>query len=156
MREIWLDRIDLQAVALFSIEMVSDPTHVRAVSAAVREHGGIMGGVTYIVPELDQNLDILFRLAADHGLDLDFHVDETQDPTANSLRHIAEAALRHRFAGQVTVGHCCSLARQSEEDAKQTIGLVAEAGIAVVSLPMCNMYLQDRIAKRTPRSRGVT
>ena len=33
---------------------------------------------------------------------------------------------------------------------------VAEAGIAVVSLPMCNMYLQDRQAGRTPRWRGVT
>jgi cytosine deaminase len=37
---------------------------------------------------------------------------------------------------------------------------VAEAEIAVVSLPMCNMYLQDRVppgeAPRTPRWRGVT
>ena len=65
MREIWLDRVELQAVALFPIEQVSDPVHVRTVSAAVREHGGIMGGVTYMTPVLDQNLDILFRLAAD-------------------------------------------------------------------------------------------
>ncbi len=156
MREKWAGRIDLQAVALFSIEHVSDRAHVSTVTAAVREHDGIMGGVTYMVPELDQNLDTLFRLAADHGLDLDFHVDETQDPTSRSLHHIAEAALRHRFAGQVTVGHCCSLARQSEDEIKATIDKVAEAGIAVVSLPMCNLYLQDRIAGRTPRSRGVT
>jgi cytosine deaminase len=27
--------------------------------------------------------------------------------------------------------------------------------MAVVSLPMCNMYLQDRTARRTPRWRGV-
>ncbi len=35
---------------------------------------------------------------------------------------------------------------------------VAEAGIAIVSLPMCNMYLQDRgeiDPKRTPLWRGV-
>jgi cytosine/adenosine deaminase-related metal-dependent hydrolase len=38
-----------------------------------------------------------------------------------------------------------------------TLDRVAEAGIAVVSLPMCNMYLQDRAAReRTPRWRGVT
>ncbi|MFX4381294.1 amidohydrolase family protein, partial [Acinetobacter baumannii] len=30
------------------------------------------------------------------------------------------------------------------------------AGLAVVSLPMCNMYLQDRTAGRTPRWRGIT
>jgi cytosine deaminase len=33
---------------------------------------------------------------------------------------------------------------------------VRDAGISVVSLPMCNMYLQDRHAGRTPRWRGVT
>ena len=34
--------------------------------------------------------------------------------------------------------------------------LVVEAGIAVVSLPMCNLYLQDRVPGRTPRWRGAT
>ncbi|WP_448951063.1 cytosine deaminase [Labrys neptuniae] len=156
MREKWAGRIELQAVALFSIEHVSDRAHLSDVSAALRAHDGILGGVTYMVPELDQNLDTLFRLAADNGFDLDFHVDETQDPTARSLAHIAEAALRHRFAGQITVGHCCSLARQEEDEVKATVAKVAEAGIAVVSLPMCNLYLQDRVPGRTPRSRGVT
>ena len=33
---------------------------------------------------------------------------------------------------------------------------MAQAGLSVVSLPMCNMYLQDRHAGRTPRWRGVT
>ncbi|MFY8100567.1 MAG: cytosine deaminase, partial [Allorhizobium sp.] len=156
MRDRWRGRVELQAVALFSIEQVADPAHVAAVRHAVIAHDGVMGGVTYMVPGLDDSLDTLFRIASDEGLDLDFHVDETQDPTARSLLHVAEAALRHRFAGQVTVGHCCSLARQPEDEAKRTIDKVAEAGIAVVSLPMCNLYLQDRIAGRTPRSRGVT
>lgn len=156
MREKWAGRIELQAVALFSIEHVADRAHMSEISAALRTHDGIMGGVTYMVPELDQGLDTLMRTAAENGLDLDFHVDETQDPTARTLHHIAEAALRHRFPGQITVGHCCSLARQEEDEVKRTIDRVAQAGIAVVSLPMCNLYLQDRVPGRTPRSRGVT
>ena len=32
----------------------------------------------------------------------------------------------------------------------------ADAGVAIVVLPMCNMYLQDREPGRTPRWRGVT
>ena len=32
---------------------------------------------------------------------------------------------------------------------------LGEARVAVVSLPMCNMYLQDRKLGRTPRWRGV-
>jgi cytosine deaminase len=37
-----------------------------------------------------------------------------------------------------------------------TLDLVARAGLKVVSLPMCNLYLQDRHAHRTPRGRGIT
>ena len=36
------------------------------------------------------------------------------------------------------------------------LDLLAEARIAIVSLPMCNMYLQDRHHGRTPRWRGGT
>jgi cytosine deaminase len=156
MRERWRGRIELQAAALFSVEHVQNPAHMAEIRRTLIEHDGVMGGVTFMLPELDAALDTLFRTAMDAGLDLDFHVDETQDPEARSLRHIAEAALRHRFSGQITVGHCCSLARQPEDEARATIDRVAEAGIAVVSLPMCNLYLQDRQAGRTPRSRGVT
>ena len=73
---------------------------------------------------------------------------------ARSAR-IADAALRHKFEGRIVAGHCCSLALADDDERAATIAKVAEAGIAVVSLPMCNMYLQDREAGRTPRWRGV-
>ena len=62
----------------------------------------------------------------------------------------------NRFAGRIQCGHCCSLAVQPDDDADRTLDLVAESGIAVVSLPMCNVFLMDREAGRTPRRRGVT
>jgi cytosine deaminase len=48
---------------------------------------------------------------------------------------------------------------QDEARALDTLDLVAKAGIDVVSLPMCNLYLQDRTqagVTRTPRQRGIT
>ena len=62
------------------------------------------------------------------------------------------AALRHKFTGKILAGHCCSLAQAGDADHARVIERVGEAGIAVVALPMCNMYLQDRQAtERTPR-----
>jgi cytosine deaminase len=99
----------------------------------------------------------MFAAAMKHGLDLDFHADETDALEAVSLRRIAEAALRHRFEGKILVGHCCSLARQPDDEVKATLDKVAEAGLSVVSLPLCNLYLQDRRSDgTTPRWRGVT
>lgn len=153
----WAGRITLQASPLFGADAALDPAHMAVVVAAVKAHGdNLLGCVTSMIPELDRALDILFRAAIENGFDLDFHVDETNDPAARSLEHIADAALRHRFAGRILCGHCCSLSLQAPEDEARIIAKVREAGIAVVSLPLCNMYLQDRRHGRTPRWRGIT
>jgi cytosine deaminase len=156
MRERWADRIALQAVSLTPIDLVMDDAEFNAMLAAVRQHNGILGAVTYMSPQLDAGLDRLFRAAAHFDLALDFHVDETLDPTACSLGRIARAKIAHGFPGPVMVGHCCSLTQQPDDEADRTMDLVAQAGLSVVSLPLCNIYLQDRVAGRTPRARGVT
>lgn len=156
MRERWAGRIELQAVSIVGIEAFRDPAYLDDLITTVAEHGGVFGAVTYMVPDLEHLVETVMLRAANRGLDLDFHVDETGDPTAHSLRVIADTALRTDFPGRIVAGHCCSLAVQPAAEAETTMERVAEAGIAVVSLPMCNMYLQDRGAGRTPRWRGVT
>ncbi|MBY5583731.1 cytosine deaminase [Rhizobium leguminosarum] len=155
-RDAWKDRIALQAVALFPLDAMADSIFFADLVTTIRQAGGLLGGVTRMGPELVWQLDTLCRTAAEHGLDIDLHVDETDDRGAETLKAIAEAVLRNGFEGKVTAGHCCSLARQNEDTAARTVELVAKAGIAVIALPMCNMYLQDRYPGRTPRWRGVT
>ena len=155
LREVWAGRIALQAVSLLPIDHMDEPLGSE-IADLVQEAGGVLGAVTFMVPDIDTRLDRLFRLAAERGLDLDFHVDETSDPEAKSLSAIALAARRCRFPGKIVCGHCCSLAQQPPGTVAKTLDLVREAGIAVVSLPMCNLYLQDRMPGRTPRWRGIT
>ena len=157
MRESWRGRIDLQGSPLFGIDFALDDAHMADVEAMVDAHGSkLLGAVTYMTPALGPGLERLFALAERKGWDLDFHVDESADPAARSLARIAETAIARKFGGKILVGHCCSLARQADGERERTIALVAKAGLSVVSLPMCNMFLQDRRAGRTPRWRGVT
>ncbi len=157
MRERWAGRITLQAVSLVTIEEVRDKDWFASLADRVAAAKGVLGTVTFMVPDLDALLDEIVRAAAERGLDLDFHADETADPGAVSLDRIAESVLRNGFKGRVLAGHCCSLARQPDDRAKTTLDKVARAGVSVVSLPMCNLYLQDRRSDgTTPRWRGVT
>jgi cytosine/creatinine deaminase len=160
MREHWKGRIALQAVSIYPIDIaLNDEPQFRAMVDTVAKHGGVLGGLTFLGTAPDEKtdaaLDKVFAAAMANGLDLDFHVDESNSPDARTLPRIAEAALRHRFKGRIVAGHCCSLALAGDAERPAIIEKVAEAGIAVVSLPMCNMYLQDRQAGRTPRWRGV-
>ena len=163
MRDAWAGRVALQAASLAVLDAYEGAGGV-ALADMVAEAGGLLGGVTRlggpfdapVPPELLAQLDRLFALAAARGLDVDLHVDESGEPGAKALLAIAEAVERTGFRGRVQCGHCCSLAVQPDAYARRVIEAVAAAGIAVVSLPMCNMYLQDRVAGRTPRWRGVT
>ncbi len=155
LREQWRGRIALQAVSLAMAEHYRGPEG-RDLADLVAAHGGILGLVPFPGPELDRDLDRFLALAIERDLEIDCHVDESLDPGARTLVHLARAALRQGYRGRILVGHCCSLAVQEPAEVARTIDLLLEAGIAVVALPMCNLYLQDRAAGRTPRRRGVT
>jgi cytosine deaminase len=151
----WQDRLELQAVSLISLDLFVG-SYGELVADSFARMGGILGGVAYPNPDLESQIDRVFSLAKAYHLALDFHVDETDDPQSDCLRSVAEAVLRHQFPYPVTCGHCCSLANQAPQIAQTTLALVKAAEISIVSLPLCNLYLQDRRAGRTPRWRGVT
>ena len=155
LREKWAGRIELQMASLMSCEGFEAPEYPDIVRT-VADYGGVLGMVSYPIPDLKRILLGHFEAAGNYGLALDFHSDETMDATSETLRLIAECVLETGFDKPVLIGHCCSLSTQDAARALDTLDLVARAGIDVVSLPMCNMYLQDRHARRTPRGRGVT
>lgn len=152
----WEGRIALQAACLVGAELVDPDGPYRRTADLVAEAGGILGMVAYPLPDLTDRLRAFFRLAEDRGLAADLHVDETMDPASECLRAIAETVIETGFTAPVVVGHCCSLSTQDEARALSTLDLVARAGLHMVSLPMCNLYLQDRHPARTPRRRGIT
>ncbi len=156
MRDEWAGRIALQASCLVGVDKANMDDDFLNTADIVAESGGVLGMVTYPVPDIRERLLDFFRIATDRGLEVDFHADETGDPDAATLRMIAETVIETGFDASVTVGHCCSLAVQDASECDRTLDLVAQAGLNIVSLPMCNLYLQARQAGRTPRWRGLT
>lgn len=153
MRERWAGRIHLQPVCLIALEKMVEPLAIE-LADIVAQSDGVLGVMTDASPTLDADLQQVFRLARERGLDLDFHADESLNPESRSLDRIAEMALD--FPGKVHAGHCCSLSVQADDIAAATLRKLKAAGVSVSSQPMCNLYLQGRQPHRTPRLRGVT
>jgi cytosine deaminase len=161
LRDAWAGRVDLQAVNICPLERFAGEQGVMLANE-VAESGGILGMTTTgeggqaASPEFQVLLDRFFSLAEERGLAMDLHLDETGDPTSRTLNAVARTAIRRKFKAPIQVGHVCSLSVQTEEEAMATIALCAEAGLRVINLPMCNMYLQGRKAGHTPKWRGIT
>ncbi len=106
--------------------------------------------------DLDNQLDRLFSLAQERQLNLDLHTDENGEPNSRVLKKVAQTAIRQKFSGKIICGHCCSLAVQTPEQVTETLKLVKETGVSIISLPTCNLYLQNLQNNHTPKWRGVT
>ncbi|MEO1403873.1 MAG: cytosine deaminase [Cyanobacteria bacterium J06635_1] len=152
----WADRLTLQAVCLVSLDYFMTPAGEQLADIVAETPGGILGGVAFNNLAIETQLERVFTIAKERNLDLDFHVDESLNPDDISLYYIAQTSLKHGFERKVTCGHCCSLSVQSPERVEQTLAAVKEAELSIISLPMCNLYLQDRYPGQTPQYRGVT
>ena len=155
LRQVWQDKLKLQWVSLSSLDQFSDPSFCAAIGPQVREAEGILGCFVYRNDDLHAKLEAVFSVAKAFDLELDFHVDEGLDVEARGLAAVAEATQRHGWQGRVNCGHVCSLLVQSDPEAMQMLLQVAEAGITLTTLPVCNLYLQGEW-NRTPIARGMT
>jgi cytosine deaminase len=156
----WADRLTLQYVPLCAEDNYSTPTTEAYFDRAVESGCACIGGMPRMNPDLDKQLDRMLDLAAERGIGLDLHIDENPDPASETLRAVAEAVLRKEFPYPVSCGHCCSISLQSPERQNTTIDLIAHAGLNIISLPLCNLFLMDRHHQKevatTPKWRGIT
>lgn len=143
----------VQRAALVSLDLLGDPDIGPGIAARVAADGGVLGSFVYRHANYADHLKQVFRLAADHGLRLDFHVDEGLDADAIGIDEIARLTRAHGMGGQVLCGHGCALSIRDDTD--RAIGLMAEAGLALTILPTTNLHLQDMAPGRTPRLRGM-
>lgn len=160
LRQRWAGRLELQTVPLCRVDDFSGPNGEAIADLAFRYGASALGGFAIMSTDLPAQFDRQLAIARERRVGLDLHVDENGNAGAECLRLIAEAVLRRGFPYPVVCGHCCSLAVQTPERQRSTLDLVRAAGIRIVSLPMCNLYLQDRrevgAFPRTPAWRGVT
>jgi cytosine deaminase len=96
---------------------------------------------------------ILLDIAADLGVGVDLHTDETLDPHVDGLSELARAVLAG-FDLPASASHCVSLGQRDDSDQRSIAELVAEAQIDVIALPHTNLFLQGR--GRAPMPRGLT
>jgi cytosine deaminase len=96
---------------------------------------------------------ILLDIAAELGVGVDLHTDETLDPQVDGLSELARAVLAG-FDLPASASHCVSLGQRDASDQRAIAELVAEAQIDVIALPHTNLFLQGR--GRAPMPRGLT
>ncbi|MBW4700192.1 MAG: amidohydrolase family protein [Aphanocapsa lilacina HA4352-LM1] len=97
----------------------------------------------------------LCELAAERGLPVDMHCDESDDPHSRFVENLACETERLGLQGRVTGSHLTSLHSMDNYYAGKLIDLMAEARLNVVANPLINITLQGR-HDTYPKRRGLT
>jgi cytosine deaminase len=150
LRESYADLVDLQVVAFPQEGILRSPGTEDLLVEGLRAGADVVGGCSYQEATLEdcrEHVDRVFALAERFGVPVDIHADladDTSDPRYALAEHIAEATRAHGMGGRVTVGHMTSLASLVPDTRKRVLGDLADAGVAVVVLPLTDMHLGGR------------
>lgn len=146
--------IDLQLCAFAQEGILKSPGTESLLREALRAGADLVGGVPYVDPDPRRHVDIVFDLAAEFGVDADFHTDFFDEPQHLHARYIAEETMRRGWQGRVALGHMSEMAALPPDEQDALARTLAQAGVAVIVLPATDLYLMGRKDVRSPR-RGL-
>jgi cytosine deaminase len=97
----------------------------------------------------------LCELAAERGLRVDMHCDESDDPLSRHIETLAAETIRCGLQGRVTGSHLTSMHSMDNYYVSKLLPLIAEAGVHAIANPLINITLQGR-HDTYPKRRGMT
>ena len=150
--------IDLQLVAFPQDGLFRDPTAEANLIRALDMGVDVVGGIPHFERTMQAGAESVRRLceiAAERGLPVDLHCDESDDPMSRHIETLAAETVRLGLQGRVVGSHCTSMHSMDNYYASKLIPLIAEAGLHIVPNPLINLTLQGR-SDTYPRRRGMT
>ncbi|KAA1184467.1 amidohydrolase family protein [Rhizobium tropici] len=150
--------IDLQLVAFPQDGYYRAKEGVTSLSRALDMGVDIVGGIPHFERTMEDgraSVEALCRIAADRGLPVDMHCDETDDPMSRHIETLAAETIRFGLQGRVAGSHLTSMHSMDNYYVSKLIPLMAEAGINVIPNPLINIMLQGR-HDTYPKRRGMT
>lgn len=157
-RETVKDYIDLQLVAFPQDGVFRDPTAwdntVRALDLGV----DVVGGIPHFERTMEEgarSVRALCELAAERGLMVDMHCDETDDPMSRHIETLAFETRRLGLQGRVAGSHLTSMHSMDNYYVSKLLPLMAEAQVSAIPNPLINIVLQGR-HDTYPKRRGLT
>jgi cytosine deaminase len=150
--------IDLQLVAFPQDGYFRSPNAAENLKRALDKGVDVVGGIPHFERTMGDgaaSLKALCEIAAERGLLVDIHCDETDDPMSRHIEALAYETQRLGLQGRVTGSHLTSMHSMDNYYVSKLLPLIAEAGVHACPNPLINIMLQGR-HDTYPKRRGLT
>lgn len=150
--------LDLQLVAFPQDGVLRAPGTLDNLKRALDMGVDVVGGIPHFertMADGAESVRILCELAAERGLPVDMHCDESDDPLSRHIETLAFHTQRLGLGGRVAGSHLTSMHSMDNYYVSKLLPLIAEAGVAAIANPLINITLQGR-HDSYPKRRGMT
>jgi len=150
--------LDLQLVAFPQDGYFRSPNARQNLERALDLGVDVVGGIPHFERTMAAgaaSVTALCEIAAQRGLPIDLHCDESDDPLSRHVETLAAEAKRLGLRARATGSHLTSMHSMDNYYVSKLIPLIAESGISVIANPLINITLQGR-HDGYPRRRGMT
>jgi len=150
--------LDLQLVAFPQDGLLRSPTALANLKRALDLGVEVVGGIPHFERTMSdgaESVRILCELAAERGLRVDMHCDESDDPLSRHIETLAFHTQRLGLQGRVTGSHLTSMHSMDNYYVSKLLPLMREAGVHAIANPLINITLQGR-HDSYPKRRGMT
>ncbi|RZI81070.1 MAG: cytosine deaminase [Rubrivivax sp.] len=150
--------IDLQLVAFPQDGVLRGENALLQLKRALDLGVDVVGGIPHFERTMQdgaESVRLLCELAAERGLRVDMHCDETDDPMSRHIETLAFHTHRLGLQGRVAGSHLTSMHSMDNYYVSKLLPLMKEAGVAAIANPLINITLQGR-HDTYPKRRGMT
>lgn len=150
--------IDLQLVAFPQDGLYRSPTALDNTLRALDMGVDVVGGIPHFERTMEDgraSVRHLCEIAAERGLMVDMHCDESDDPMSRHIETLAYETQRLGLQGRVAGSHLTSMHSMDNYYVSKLLPLIAEAQVAAIPNPLINIMLQGR-HDTFPKRRGLT
>ncbi|MDB5845839.1 MAG: N-isopropylammelide isopropylaminohydrolase [Polaromonas sp.] len=150
--------LDLQLVAFPQDGVLRAQGGLENLKRALDLGVDVVGGIPHFERTMldgAASVRLLCELAAERGLPVDMHCDESDDPLSRHIETLAFETQRLGLQGRVNGSHCTSMHSMDNYYVSKLLPLIAGSGVSVVANPLINITLQGR-HDTYPKRRGMT
>jgi len=150
--------LDLQLVAFPQDGVLRSANALANLKRALDLGVDVVGGIPHFertMADGAESVKLLCEIAAERGLRVDMHCDESDDPHSRHIETLAFHTQRLGLQGRVTGSHLTSMHSMDNYYASKLLPLIAESGVHAVANPLINITLQGR-HDTYPKRRGMT
>ena len=150
--------LDLQLVAFPQDGLLRARGALANLTRALDLGVDVVGGIPHFertMADGAESVRLLCELAAERGLRVDMHCDESDDPLSRHIETLAFQTQRLGLHGRVTGSHLTSMHSMDNYYVSKLLPLMCEAQVHAVANPLINITLQGR-HDSYPKRRGMT